>query len=227
MVDIAHDASKPSSNSPYGINELIHWFHSYLIKVFILTLDQYYYFKDKFMIVALSGLHGTGKSTVGKLVADSLHLKFYSTGMAFRELAKEMDMSLEEFTHYVEANPSIDEQLDAKIIEIAKKGDVLIESQLSGYILKDIADVKILLTAPLEIRIERIAKRDGVSIEKSRNETLLREASEHERFKKLYNIDLNDKSVFDLIIDTSSLTIEQVTNLILQFIKSHCSSPTS
>ncbi len=179
------------------------------------------------MIVALSGLHGTGKSTVGKLVADSLHLKFYSTGMAFRELAKEMDMSLEEFTHYVEANPSIDEQLDAKIIEIAKKGDVLIESQLSGYILKDIADVKILLTAPLEIRIERIAKRDGVSIEKSRNETLLREASEHERFKKLYNIDLNDKSVFDLIIDTSSLTIEQVTNLILQFIKSHCSSPTS
>ncbi|MHA1689027.1 MAG: (d)CMP kinase [Promethearchaeota archaeon] len=179
------------------------------------------------MIIALSGLHGTGKSTVGKLVADSLQLKFYSTGMAFRELAKEMDMSLEDFTRYVEKNPSIDKRLDAKIIEIAKKGNVLIESQLSAYLLKNIADFKILLTAPLKIRIERISKRDGVPIEKSQKETLLREASELERFKKLYDIDLNDKSVFDFIIDTSSLTIEQVTNQILQFIQSHCSSPTS
>ena len=115
------------------------------------------------MILTISGFHGTGKSIVGKLIAKKLGLKYYSTGQTFRDLAKEMNLTLEEFTEYVENNPDIDKRLDDKIIDIANKGNVIIDSQLSAYILKSIADFNILLTCPLEIRVKRIANRDNAS----------------------------------------------------------------
>ena len=158
---------------------------------------------------------------MGKKIAENLQLNYYSTGKAFRELAQEYRMSLEEFTQYVEDNPQIDEKLDDKIILIAKKGDVIIESQLSGHLLENIADFKILLSAPLEIRVKRIAERDGVLYEEALKETKLRERSELNRFKKLYQYDLENMEVYDLNIDTSNLTIEEVVQKILEFIRSN------
>ncbi|MCK4780352.1 MAG: cytidylate kinase family protein, partial [Candidatus Lokiarchaeota archaeon] len=144
------------------------------------------------MILTISGLHGTGKSTIGKLIAENLGIQYYSTGQAFRDLAQDMNMTLEEFTEYVEKFPEIDEKLDEKIIKMAQKGNIIIDSQLSGYILKSIADFKILLLCPLEIRVKRMAERDDTTYEQKLKETKLREKSELERFKNLYNIDLSD-----------------------------------
>jgi len=175
------------------------------------------------MILTISGLHGTGKSTIGKLVADKLGIKYYSTGQAFRDLAKEMNLTLEELSEYAEKNPGIDEKLDNKIIEIAQKGDIIIDSQLSAYILESIADFKILLTCPLEIRIKRMAQRDKESYDKKLEETNIRENSELVRYKKLYNIDLKDEikieELYNLIIDTENLTVDEVLEKILNAIK--------
>ncbi len=134
-----------------------------------------------------------------------------------------MNMTLEEFTQYVEKNPTIDKKLDSKIIEIAQKGNVIIDSQLSAYILKSIADYKILLTCSLETRIKRMSERDSSNYEKKLKETILREKSELERFKRLYNIDLKDQGelsqTYDFIINTENLTIEDVLKKILTFLK--------
>lgn len=171
------------------------------------------------MILTISGLHGTGKSTIAKLITEKLGLQYYSTGQAFRDLAQEMNMTLEKFSEYAEKNPEIDKELDSKIIGIARKGNIIIDSQLSGYILKSIADFKILLICPLEIRIKRMAERDNVNYKLKLRETEIREKSELERFKHLYNIDLSDQEeiqdLYDLIIDTENLTIEDVLEKIL------------
>lgn len=172
------------------------------------------------MILTISGKHGSGKSVIGKKVALALDIKYYSTGQAFRDLAKEMNMSLEEFTKHVENHPNIDRDLDKKIVEIAKKGDIIIDSQLSGHILQNIADFKILLKCPLETRVKRMADRDQTSYEEKLKETMLREKSEQERFKILYDIDLEDNKIYDLIIETENLSIEEVLNKILSVIKS-------
>jgi len=171
------------------------------------------------MILTISGLHGTGKSTIAKLIAEKLGLQYYSTGQAFRDLAQEMNMTLEKFSEYAEKNPEIDKELDSKILGIARRGNIIIDSQLSGYILKSIADFKILLICPLEIRIKRMAERDNVNYKLKLRETEIREKSELERFKHLYNIDLGDREeiqdLYDLIIDTENLTIEDVLEKIL------------
>ncbi len=172
------------------------------------------------MIIALSGLHGTGKSTIAKLLAENLGIRYYSTGQAFRDLAEEKNMSLEEFTNYVEENPEIDKNLDKKVLDMARKGSIIIDSQLSGHLLKSIADFKIHLTCPLKIRVKRMAERDQSSYDAKLKETTLREESELKRFNKLYSIDLSDndfiQNFFDLIIDTESLSIEEVVRLILK-----------
>jgi len=175
------------------------------------------------MILTISGLHGTGKSTIGKLIAANLRIKYYSTGQAFRDLAKEMNMTLNEFTEYAEKNHEIDRKLDRKIIEIAEKGNIIIDSQLSGYILQSIADFKIFLRCSLEIRVKRMAERDNVSYEAKLKETVLRENSELERFNTLYDIDLNDhkrvKEIYNLILDTDTMTIQEILNEIYSNLK--------
>ena len=73
------------------------------------------------MIIAISGLHGTGKSTIARLLAERLGIVYYSTGQAFRDLAKEKNMSLEEYTTYVEVHPDIDNELDNNTLEDDKR----------------------------------------------------------------------------------------------------------
>jgi cytidylate kinase len=177
------------------------------------------------VILTISGFHGTGKSTIGKLIAEFLGITYYSTGEAFRELAKEKEMTLAEFTEYVENHPEVDLELDDKIVEIAKKDNIIIDSQLSGFLLKDTADFKIHLVCPIDIRVKRMAGRDQASYKKKLKETTLREKSELKRFKKLYNIDLNNiknvNETFDLIINTENLTIEEVLKIILLKLKEY------
>lgn len=175
------------------------------------------------MIITISGYHGTGKSTIGKLIAEKLEIQYYSTGQAFRDLAQEMKMTLEEFTKFVEENPEIDKKLDNKIVEIAQRGNIIIDSQISGYILKSIADFKILLICPLETRVKRMVERDNTNYEKKLKETKLREKSELERFKRLYQIDLNNEEeitlLYDLVINTETLSIEKILEKILAAIE--------
>jgi len=175
------------------------------------------------MIITISGVHGVGKSTIGKKISEKLGLKYYSTGQAFRDLAEDMHMTLEEFTKYVENHPEIDNILDQKVIDIVKQGNIIIDSQLSGYLLEHVADFKILLTCSLETRVRRMVERDQATHEKKVKETSLRENSELERFKNLYRIDLNNMErntkVYDLIIDTENLSIEEVLDKILSSIK--------
>ena len=176
------------------------------------------------MIITISGFHGTGKSTIGKLLAKKLNLNYYSTGYAFRDLAEEMNMTLEDFTRYTEEHPEIDEKLDEKVIKIGETQDnIVIESLLSSYFLKDSADYKILLKASLETRIKRMIIRDNSDYQKKLKETEIREKSEIDRFRELYDIDINNKQlkkeIFDLIVETDDLTIKQVLDIILHKIK--------
>lgn len=122
-------------------------------------------------------------------------------------------MALDEFSRYVERHPEIDRQIDQMTIDAAKEGNVLIDARLAGWMAKN-ADVKILLTAPLEVRARRIALRENRKYEEVLAETIKRERSEAKRFKRFYGIDVNDYSVFDLVLDTDRWSAREMVRIL-------------
>jgi CMP/dCMP kinase len=167
------------------------------------------------LIITISGLHGTGKSTYAAELAKSLGLRHVSAGMLFRRLAKEKEMSLADFGQLALKDPSIDRLVDDETMREAEKGDVVIDGQLSGWVLKEIADLRIYLTAPDDVRLERIAQRDRLNLVQARRETLQREKLQTERYMIHYGLKVNDSSVYHMVMDTSLLPMEGTAKILL------------
>ena len=165
-------------------------------------------------VITISGLHGTGKSSVADIVAKRFGLKRVSAGVIFRELAKKRGLTLEEFSIVAEDDESIDRELDALLKTTAMKGNVLLDGQLAGWMAGDYASFKILLTASVDARVKRIAERDEVSLEHARRETLNREVSEKERYLELYGVDISDQSIYDLVLNTEKYDLQGVIKVL-------------
>jgi cytidylate kinase len=173
----------------------------------------------KGFIVTVSGPHGTGKSTYAKALAEALGLRYVCAGELFRELAKERKLSLEAFSSLAAKDPAIDKLIDERTKTEAKKGGTVIDAQLGAWMLKDVADVKILMVAPDEVRFKRIADRDRTSFESAKKETIAREEIQKQRYKKYYGIDVDDLSIYDMKIDTGPYSVEQTKSLIIKEVR--------
>ncbi len=171
----------------------------------------------KYSVITLSGVPGTGTTTIAKLLSEKINLQLIYIGETFRMLAKEYKMTLEEFGAFAKDNPKIDEELDKRQLELAHKGDIILEGRLSGWMAKKngIDAFKILLTADLETRIKRIMGREGKSYFQVKTEILAREQVELNRYIDLYGVNYRDPHHYDLIIDTSNLTPEQIVDKII------------
>lgn len=173
------------------------------------------------MNITIGGLPGSGKTTVAKILAGNLSLNYLNAGDIFRNLAKKKGMTMDEFGVYAEQNPSVDQAIDNKLVEVAKKGNSILEGRLAAFMLirNTIEGKKIWLEAPLKIRAERICGREEKPLETALSEIQERERSEWDRYFSLYNIDLNDLEGYDMIIDSASITADEVADQILKGIE--------
>ena len=165
--------------------------------------------------MTISGPHGSGKSTYAAKLAGSLSLRHVSAGLMFRKLADERKISLERFQELAAADPSFDRLVDERTMKEAEQGDVVVDGQLAGWVLKEISDLRVLLTAPLVVRLERIAARDHVSLEEARRQTLHREGVQAVRYRKHYGFSVDDWSIYQLVLDTSFGSIEDKAKILL------------
>lgn len=171
------------------------------------------------MIITISGLHGVGKSVYAKKIAEKYNFKYISSGSIFRRIAKERNLKLEELSKLAENDPSLDYMIDRTIIkEAVSNKNVVVDGLLTGWMLKNVADLKIWIKAKDEIRFKRISQRDKIPLEEAINQTRTREVSEIRRFKRYYNIDIHDLSIYDFVIDTSYLDIKTTLEIIFKII---------
>lgn len=167
--------------------------------------------------VTIGGLPGSGTTTVCRILEQHLPLKTVYAGQIFRQLAREHEMDLAAFSRWCEDNPKIDRELDDRVLEHLTKGDVIVEARLSGWIAEkhDLPTYKVWLTAPVDVRAERVAKREDQDVNRTIREMEEREFSEAKRYRDLYGADLSDLSFYDLVVDTRNKTPEEVAKKIL------------
>ncbi len=173
------------------------------------------------MIVTLGGPPGSGKTTVARKLSEKLEKELVVVGEIFRSLAKEKGYTLAEFGEIASNDHSIDRALDEKIVKIAEKGDMILEGRLAGIMLTQhkIPAFKIWLDAEIEERARRITGRDGGDIKDVKNRIQKREQCEKERYREIYGVIYDDSTLYDLVVDTSKLSAEEVVDLILDKLK--------
>jgi len=167
------------------------------------------------LVIAVSGPPGSGKTSLAKRLAGKLGLKYLSLGGIFRKLAQERKITLEELSRIAEEDASIDRAIDDKAVEEASKGCIVVDGHISAWTLENTAHLKVLVMAPIKVRAERIARRDGKSFEDALAEIRVREESEGRRFMKFYGINISDVSVFDLVVNSEKFDEEEVLEIVM------------
>ncbi|WEL26399.1 Cytidylate kinase [Haloferax volcanii] len=174
------------------------------------------------MLLTVSGPPGSGKSTTAAALAEAFDLEHISGGDIFRELAAERDMTAVEFNKLAEEDDQIDRDLDRRLRDIAlDRDDVLLESRLAGWLAGDAADLRFWLDAPVDVRAERIADREGKPVDVAREETTTREASEAKRYDAYYDIDITDLSIYDIALNTARWGPDEVTAVCIAAVDSY------
>ena len=96
---------------------------------------------------------------------------------------------------------------------MARAEPCVLGSRLAVWMLKE-ADLKVYLKLDDDIRAKRIFNREGGDIEEIRKFTAMRDSEDSRRYKKLYDIDNNEYSFVDLVIDATATPDEIVIKII-------------
>ena len=166
--------------------------------------------------VAISGKSGCGNTTVSTLLAEKLGVKLIN--YTFRQLAAEKGLTLAQVIENARTDDSYDIFVDNHQVELARAEPCVLGSRLAIWMLKE-ADLKVYLFASDETRAKRILNREGGDLQKIKDFTAMRDSEDTRRYKKIYNIDNNDYSFSDLIIDTAKFNPEQIVELIIAELK--------
>ena len=184
--------------------------------------------KNDKIVICISGMAGTGKSTLAKQLAKKYGLRYFSGGDALKELAAEQGYTSSvngwwespeglSFLEIRKKNPDFDKKVDQKFLQYAEQGNVLLDSWTMAWLLK--GGFKIWLSASVERQAERIAKRDHMTVKEALEALKEKEANTKAIYKKLYGFNLSaDFTPFDFILDTDNLTASEVFEILCMVI---------
>jgi predicted cytidylate kinase len=170
------------------------------------------------MLITISGLPGSGKTTVARLVAHALGLEHVYAGEIFRRQAAERHIPLAEYVRMAETDESIDRELDAHMLRRAREGRAVLEGRLTAYLAEHAAlpALKVFLDASEGVRAERIAVREGGATAERLGEIQEREASDRRRYRAIYGVDYHDRARYDLVMATDLRTPEDLAQAIVE-----------
>ena len=179
--------------------------------------------------IVISGPPAVGKTTVAKGLAKEFNLQYISGGDILKEIAKEHGFNSDgddwwdteegmKFLNQREQNSEFDKNLDKKLIDLFNQGGMVITSYTLPWLIE--YGVKIWLEGSHESSTKRMQSRDNMSSENAYEITKSRFDKNKALYKKLYDFNFGeDKSVFDVIINTDNLTANQVIDVTTETVR--------
>lgn len=181
------------------------------------------------MIISFSGDEGSGKSTAAQKMTDKLNIPRFYMGQILRDMAKSKGLTILEYVQSGENDPNVDKEVDDYMLKLSQENkNCVIESRTAFHIIPD--SIKIYLKVGSEQGAKRIFKQ--LQEENTRNEiknklTLAevikkikdRRKTDDSRYKKYYGVNIRDEKNYDYVLDTTDLSIDQVFQKIIAFVK--------
>lgn len=167
---------------------------------------------------------GSGKTTVARMIADQLGLEHVSMGALRGRLAIERGMTIQELNDLGEREAWTDKEIDDHQTKLGKtKDNFVIDGRTSYHFIPN--SIKVYLKVSTDVGAKRIFnavrpdEEKSSSVEELKQKNIDRTASDKRRYKKYYDIDPTNQTNYDLVIDTTTKTIDQVTNQIVEFVR--------
>jgi cytidylate kinase len=170
------------------------------------------------LLITVSGPPGSGTTTASRRVARALAVELLPGGEVFRAMAAERGMTLATFGAYAAEHPEVDVELDTRLAARARKGEVVIESRLGGWIAHHdgLQAVKTWIDCDPRVRAGRVAGREGISLDRALAENATRQRVERERYLAVYGLDIDDLSIYDLVLDSGELSPDELADRIVE-----------
>jgi cytidylate kinase len=179
--------------------------------------------------VVISGSAAVGKTTLAHALAKEFGFKLYNGGDILKEIARQQGYSVTGndwwdsneaigFMKERKKNSIYDRQVDEKLTNIAKKGNVIITSQTLPWLTPE--PITFWLSASPQKRSERMSKRDKISIKEALRIVRMRDRENKKIYKKIYGIKFGDGlEVFDFMINTELLSLDSLVYLCKEIMK--------
>jgi cytidylate kinase len=99
--------------------------------------------------------------------------------------------------------------------ELAREGKVVIVGRAGQMILRGYPNVlHVKIIAPVEVRIARTAKKQGIMFDAARAQVEASDASRRKYLKRYYGVNWEDMNLYDLTINTVRLNVQAASELI-------------
>ena len=175
-------------------------------------------------VICVAGLTACGKSTVARRLAKRFNLDYVSGGTALKELALKLGYKAKErgwwesveglrFLEDRTQNQQFDKQIDNKLLEIAEKGNIVLDSWTMPWLSK--TGFKIWLEVSPEERANRLTYRDHITLDQAKRIIKEKDGKTRQIYKQLYGFKLGeDYSPFDVILDSELLSADEVYDIL-------------
>jgi len=179
--------------------------------------------------IIISGMPAVGKTTVSRKVAQALHMPLVGGGDVLKEMAVEGGYTPGgedwwdrgegmKFLQERKKSSDFDKEVDTRLLQKAKRGDVVITSYPVPWLTKD--GLKVWLSGGVKSRAARMSKRDDLPISKCKQVLSVRDLENYKLYKKIYGIEFGkDLKPFDLIVETDAIDEERVAEIVIQYVK--------
>jgi len=169
-------------------------------------------------LITISENLGSGGMSIARQAAEKLNINLYDDerlqkeavdlGIRSGDLRKNMDEKAPGFFDQIlgKRPDMYMDFMEALVYEVSRRGDGIVIGHCSQMLLRDFGcALHVRIHSPLAARIRNLTNHQGISSEIA--EKLIRK-SDHERsgfFKFYFHMDLNDSSLYDLIINTEKI----------------------